>query len=50
MALKCTIFYFYGTKSLSKTIKSRKDNFKEPFLTSEKKFNFENMNVRIGLI
>ena len=39
-----------GQNLLGKTIKSRTDHLKEPFLTSEKKWNIENMNVRIGLI
>ena len=43
-------FVSMGQNLLGKTIKSRKDHFKEPFLTSEKKLNIENMKVRIGLI
>ena len=39
-----------GQNLLGKIIKSGKDHFKDPFLTSEKKCNFENMKVRIGLI
>ena len=39
-----------GQNLLGKTIKSRTDHLKELFFTSEKKWNFENMNVRIGLI
>jgi len=39
-----------GQNLSGKIIKSGKDQFKDPFLTSEKNFNFENMKVRIGLI
>ena len=39
-----------GQNLLGKTIKSRTDQLKEPFFTSEKKLNIENMNVKIGLI
>ena len=50
---KNAIFGFYMKKLqnlLGKTIKSRKDHLKEPFLSSEKKWNIENMKAKIGLI
>ena len=47
---KVLFFDSMGQNLLGKIIKSWKDHFKEPFLTSEKKWNIENMKVRIGLI
>ena len=50
MTLKGTFLVSMGQNLLEKIITSVKDRFKDPLLTSEKKCNFENMKVRIGLI
>ena len=47
---KVLFFISMGHNLLGKIIKSRKDHFKEPTLTSEKTWNIENMKVKIGLI